>query len=308
MWISRGGMRLVWHAVAFVGCGCLGIVARITQVSAAPQHAELCTEPIESADGARNDKTAMLYGLMLSDDPHAVEREYAHKLAINDLKTVLPGGTLPGGFNGMRRPVALVICTKGRPENDSVTIRAANHLIRQVGVSAIVTQTTRQALATQQAIAASGASVLHICEGCTVLLREAMRGMGDSSLVFQAFAPRPSFSAFIHAKLPEFEAYVRELRGFDGSPRIRVALIRPDNDVFRPLAATTDETLVINGAKASLQRGTNYLHATYASLSKPSTPAEVGARIAAFRPQIIYAAVGAGPVTRLVGSDLARGI
>jgi hypothetical protein len=71
--------------------------------------------------------------------------------------------------------------------------RAADHLI-SVGVSAIVTLTTPQALVTQRAIAESGASILHVCEECATELRAAVDGIGDPSLVFQRSSPRAFFT------------------------------------------------------------------------------------------------------------------
>jgi hypothetical protein len=64
------------------------------------QDQELCTEMGESADGARNEKAGLVYGLLLYDDPHAVESEHAHKLALRDLRTAVPDGRRPGASAG----------------------------------------------------------------------------------------------------------------------------------------------------------------------------------------------------------------
>ena len=67
-----------------------GLVAGVvgtTPIPAAMQGHELCTEVVESADGARRDKAALIYGLMLDDQQHAVASELAHKLALRDLRT-----------------------------------------------------------------------------------------------------------------------------------------------------------------------------------------------------------------------------
>jgi hypothetical protein len=239
----------------------------------------------------RQDKAALIYGLMLNDEQHAAESEHAHKLALRDLRTAVPDGRLPGGI---RRPVALVMCTKGRPEDDSATRRAADHLIKRVGVSAIVTLTTRQALVIQRAIIESGASVLHVCEQCATELRSALDGIGDPSLVFQNFPPRASFTPMILKKLPEFEAHVRGRPGFDGSARIRVALLRPRNDPAWSFGSVLDETLVINGSAAALQKGTNYLPVDYATARTGAGPDrnETAAAVAAFRPHIVMAIAG----------------
>jgi hypothetical protein len=50
------------------------------------QEQELCTEVAESADGARHDKAALIYRLMLSADQDAVDSMHAHKLALRDLR------------------------------------------------------------------------------------------------------------------------------------------------------------------------------------------------------------------------------
>jgi hypothetical protein len=210
-----------------VSSGLVAILAGTTQVPAAMPEDALCTEVVESADGARHDKAALIYGLIVHDQQHPVAIEHAYKLALRDLSTAEPDGRLPGGPGGTRRPVAVVMCMKGLPEDDAATRRAADHLITRVGVSTIVTVTTRQAIVTQRAIAESGASVLYVCESCATELPAALEGIGDPSLVFQNPPSRASFTPMILKKLPEFEAHVRERRGFDGCARIRVALLRP---------------------------------------------------------------------------------
>jgi hypothetical protein len=289
MWIPDRVLRGMAQLFTLAGCSFLGTIEGVSQVPAALRDDQLCPEVFESADGARNDPNALIYGLVLSDEVHAVEVEYAHRLAIDDLRTAVTDGELPSGSTGAGRRVAVFLCTQGRPENDSVTGRAVDYLITRVGVSAIVTLTTEQALAAQQAIVASGASVLLICEACAFETRELSKGMGDASLVFQSFPPRTSWTPLVYRKLPELEAYVRTLRGFDGATDIRVAVLHPDSDVLGTFAATTDGSLVINGAKASLQSGTNYLRVAYAGPRSaiPPSPTEVAARIAAFRPHIV---------------------
>jgi len=294
MWMLHDRLCGVVRGIA-VGSGLCASLAGTTQIAAAIQEHELCTEVIESADGARHDKAALIYGLMLDDQQHGVASEHAYKLALRDLRTAVPDGRLPGGPGGTRRPVAVVMCTKGRPEDDSATRRAADHLIKRVGVTAIVTQTTRQALVTQRAIAESGGSVLHLCESCATELRATLEGIGDPSLVFQTPPSRASFTPMILKKLPEFEAHVRERRGFDGSARIRVALLRPRDDQGWSFANAIDETLVINGSAAALQKGTNYLPVDYATARTgggTDRHETAAAAVAAFRPHIVLAIAG----------------
>jgi hypothetical protein len=291
MWMLHDRLCGVARSIA-VGSGLFASLAGTTQIPAAiPEH-ELCTEVVESADGARHDKAALIYGLLLDDQQHAVASEHAYKLALRDLRTAVPDGRLPGGPGGARRPVAIVMCMKGRPEDDSATHRAADHLIKRVGVSAIVSQTTRHALVTQRAIAASGASVLHVCESCATELRAALKGVGDPSLVFQNAPSRASFTPMILKKLPEFDAHVRERPGFDGSTRIRVALLRPRDQAWS-FGRALDETIVINGSAAARQKGTNYLPVDYATARTGGgiDRAETAA-VAAFRPHIVLAIAG----------------
>lgn len=207
----------------------------------------------------------------------------------------MPDGKLPAGTSGTRRPVAVIVCTKGLPEDDSATRRAADHLIKRVGVSAIVTITTRQALVTQRAIAASGASVLHVCEGCATELRRALEGIGDPSLVFQNHHSRASVTPMILKMLPQLEAYVRERRGFDGSAKIRVALLRPDDHVWS-FGRAIDDTLVINGSAAALQKGTNYLPVDHYATARTGGGTDhtetAAAAVAAFRPHIVMTIAG----------------
>ena len=272
------------------------IAAALTAVSISDHTAaqgvrdeELCPEIVESADGAAREKGALVYGLMLYDrQPHSVRSESVHKLALRDLRAAVADGRLPGASARSRRAVVVHMCLKGRPEDDRVTRRAADYLITRIGVSAIVTQTTGQAIVTQRAIAASGASVLHICQGCSTELRELLKNVGATSLVFQSYPPRASFSALIYRKLPEWEARVRQLGGLGPSDRLRVALVRPRSD-RASFAVDVDNALVINGTKASLQRGTHYLVAEYAVTPEGEAPgsAEAGAVVAAFRPHIV---------------------
>jgi hypothetical protein len=252
MWMPHDRLRGVVRSIA-VGSGLFASLAGTTHIPAAiPEH-ELCTEVVESADGARHDKAALIYGLLLNDDQHAVAGEHAYKLALRDLRTAVPDGRLSGGPGGTRGPAAVVMCMKGLPEDDSATRRAADHLIKRVGVSAIVSLTTRQALVTQRAIAESGASVLHVCEECATELRAAVDGIGDPSLVFQTSSPRASFTPMILKKLPEFEAHVRERPSFDGSARIRVALLRPRDQAWS-FGRALDETIVIVAILDAIER------------------------------------------------------
>jgi hypothetical protein len=303
MWMPHDRLCGVVRSIA-VGSGLVASLAGATQIPAAMQEDALCTEVVESADGARHDKAALIYGLLLDDQQHSVASELAHKLALRDLRTAVPDGRLPGGPGGTRRPVAVVMCAKGLPEDDSAIRRAADHLITRVGVSAIVTFSTRQALVTQRAIAASGASVLHVCESCATELRRALEGIGDPSLVFQTSPPRASFASMILKKLPEFEAHVRERPGFDGSAQIRVALLRPhDDDGWWSFGRAIDDTLVINGSAAALQRGTNYLAVEYrtARTGGGSDRHEtVAAAVAAFRPHIVMSIAGEREIVALL--------
>jgi hypothetical protein len=286
-----------------LGSGLVTSVAGTTHIAAAMQDHELCTEVVESADGARHDKAALIYGLLRDDQQHGVATEYAYKLAIRDLRTAVPGGRLPGGPGGTRRPVAVVMCIKGRAEDDAATRRAADHLTERVGVSPIVTQSTRQALVTQRAIAESGASVLHVCESCGTELRTALKGIGDPSLVFQNAPSRAAFAPMILKKLPELEAHVRERSGFDGSARIRVVLLRPHNDDGWEVGRAIDDTLVINGSAATLQKGTNYLPVDYATArTGGGTDRHVtaAAAVAAFRPHIVLAIAGDREIVTLL--------
>ena len=281
-------LRALLRGIA-LGSGLVASIAGTTHIPAAMQEDALCTEVVESATGARHDKAALIYGVMLDDTRHAIASEHAHKLALRDLRNGVPDGRLPGGPGGTRRPVAVVMCLKGLPQDDSATRRAADHLIKSVGVSAIVTHSSRQALVTQRAIAASGASVLHVCESCATELRAALKGIGDSSLVFQTPPSRASFTPMILKKLPELEAHVRERPGFDGSARIRVALLRPRDDRGWSFGRALDETLVINGTAAAPQKGTNYLPLDYATARTGGGPDrhETAAAVAAFRPHIV---------------------
>jgi hypothetical protein len=291
MWMPHVCLYGLVRSIA-AGAGLFASVAGTTQTPAAMQEHALCTDVVESAEGARHDKAALIYGLMLNDDPHAVASEHAYKLALRDLRTAVPDGRLPGGPGGTRRPVAVVMCMKGLPEDDSATRRAADHLIKRVGVSAIVTLTTRQALVTQRAIAESGASVLHVCEECATELRAAVDGIGDPSLVFQTPSPRASYTPMILKKLPEFEAHVRERPGFDGSARIRVALLRPRDQAWS-FGRALDETIVINGSAAARQKGTNYLPVDYATArTGGGIDRDETAAVAAFRPHIVLAIAG----------------
>jgi hypothetical protein len=302
MWMPHDRLCGVVCSIA-VSSGLFASLAGTTQIPAAiPEH-EVCTEVVESAGGAGHDKAALIYGLMLNDDPHGVASQHAYKLALRDLRIAMPDGRLPGGPGGTRRPVAVVMCMKGLPEDDSATRRAADHLIKRVGVSAIVTLTTRQALVTQRAIAESGASVLHVCEECATELRAAVDGIGDPSLVFQTSSPRASFTPMILKKLPEFEAHVRERPGFDGSARIRIALLRPHNDQGWEFGRAIDDTLVINGSAAALQKGTNYLPVDYATARTGGAPdrhQKVAAAVAAFRPHIIMSIAGDREIVTLL--------
>jgi hypothetical protein len=302
MWMLHDRLCGVARSIA-VGSGLFASLAGATQIPAAiPEH-ELCSEVVESADGARHDKAALIYGLMLVDDPHGVASERAYKLALRDLRTAVPDGRLPGGPGGTRRPVAVVMCMKGLPEDDSATRRAADHLIKRVGVSAIVTLTTRLALVTQRAIAESGASVLHVCEECATELRAAVNGIGDPSLVFQTPSSRASFSPMILKKLPEFEAHVRERPGFDGSARTRVALLRPHNDPGWEFGRAIDDKLVINGSAATLQKGTSYLPVDYLTAltgGGPDRHETAAATVAAFRPHIIMSIAGDREIVTLL--------
>jgi len=288
MWMPHDRLCGVVPSIA-VSSGLFASLAGTAQIPAAISDHELCSEVVESADGARHDKAALIYGLLLDDQQHAVASEHAYKLALRDLRTGVPDGKLPGGPGGTRRPVAVLMCTKGLPEDDAVTRRAADHLIKSVGVSAIVSQTTRQALVTQRAIAASGASVLHVCESCGTELRATLEGIGDPSLVFQNPPSRASFTPMILKKLPELEAHVRERRGFDGSAKIRVALLRP-RDGAQLFGRALDETLLINGSAAALQKGTNYLPVDYATARTgggTDRHETAAAAVAAFRPHIV---------------------
>jgi hypothetical protein len=302
MRMPHGRARSLVRSIA-LGSGLVTSVAGTPHIAAAIQDHELCTEVVESADGARHDRAALIYGLILDDQEHAVATEYAHKLALRDLRTTVPDGRLPGGPGGIRRPVAIVMCLKGRPEDDSATRRAAEHLIKRVGVSAIVSQTTRHALVSQRAIAESGASVLHVCESCATELRATVEAIGDSSLVFQSGLPRASVTPMILKKLPELEAHVRERPGFDGSARIRLALLRPHNDPGWSFGSALDETIVINGSAAALQKGTNYLPVDYTTARTgggPDRHEKTAAAVAAFRPHIVLAIAGDREIVTLL--------
>ena len=255
------------------------------------QQSEGRCEVVESVTGAVKDQRSFVYGIMLNNTPQAIDIEYSHRLAVKDLATVMQG-QLPVGEKGTGRPLVAVLCNKGRRENDPVTQRMAKELIHRYHASAIVVLSNGQSLSVQKAIAASYRSVLLICAQCTVGAREFVKETGDTALVFQAITPKTFFTPVVYKKLPDLEALARKLPRFDGSKTIRIVLIDSDYDGFVSIGADADRDLVINGARASAQKGTNYLRVTYKNPQTNSQfdPQQAGASAAAFRPHIVLGA------------------
>ncbi len=196
-------------------------------------------------------------------------------LALREIATTANG--LPGGAGGTRRPLAMLSC-----HDQADPLRAANHLVKQVGVPAILGPV-------YSGIAIKVATDLAIPNGVLIMspsaTSPAISGLDSKGLMWRT-APSDEFQAMALAQLvPPLEG---RIRGAFPAETIRIALVVKDDAYGQGLADGIQERLLFNSKKAS-DNGQNYRRERY---DDPTTSpnfdyAALVNRIVGFKPHIV---------------------
>jgi hypothetical protein len=215
--------------------------------------------------------------------PEASSALYPLRLAQGELSGDANGGLVMP--NGKRRPLVLVVCNNcadGSCSASSVD-RAADHLIDEVGVSAVLATLLPGDLRRVFENHAQDDVFFLSPVGATSTLTS----LDDHDLVWTMLG-QPSDLSVVYRDVVSglVEPYLRNVRGI-GSRPLRLALLRGTDAFGAELSSLVLSELVWNGKSAS-KNGSDYRGFTFDALS----PAEVATALIDFVPDVVVSTAG----------------
>jgi hypothetical protein len=212
-----------------------------------------------------------------------VANEYA--LAVGEFMG-LPGGGLPGGANGTRRPLVLVSCEVGG--DNELLERASRHLLATVNVEETVIGGDVWAAGFQKVSAQLRKPAFYICSNCGANPRAWNAGVGDLANAWDTFPTVTKCAPGWAAKMPDVEALARADAAFPGG-QTKLGIIGGGTAVYPMLAQQVVPLVQING-KSLGEQPDNYTLITYDAANDPLD--EVAAKLAAFGPHVVLTSSG----------------
>jgi branched-chain amino acid transport system substrate-binding protein len=248
---------------------------------------ELCTTV---AGDFKNDN-AFIFGSILptqgSDMTTGVPVENSIKLAINDF-TQSSNGLPPAPGSTANRPLALIGCNDN--SDSDTTVKAATHLVDDVGVTAIIG-------AAYSGLTIKAATTVTIPKGVLLFSPSAtsvaITDLADNGLVWRA-SPADSFQgAALQLYEPAIEAKVKANPMVTGS--IKVAVLTKGDAYGLGLGSALEMGLNINGklysdpSNSGLYKRTDYGNPDDPATDPTKYPATVQDMVNTFKPHIIFA-------------------
>jgi len=230
---------------------------------------------------ATSDDAVIIGSLFPFEQTSGAPIENGVEVALEDFRSI---GLPPVPGKTQRRPLVLVACND--QADGPTAVRAAQHLIDDVGVPAIIgsgfSNITLQ-VATQVTIPKN---VLLVSPSST---SPSLTHLADNGLVWRT-CPSDLIQADAHVALMPF--IERDTKAATGADRIKVAVLHKGDPYGRGLAEALSPNLVFNGAKAQDQVDTGfYLRRDYGdpqdAAAQPDYPATVR-DIVAFEPHVIF--------------------
>jgi branched-chain amino acid transport system substrate-binding protein len=199
-------------------------------------------------------------------------------LAVNEFDTYDNG--IPGGPGGTQRPLVFVACDESKdPE------KVANHLVKDLGVPAIIgpARSTAVLTAAQKVTIPAGVMILAPTASSPLL-----DTLGDHGLVWEiADTDTEEIGAF-NPMLAEVEAQLRSDRGLMPSAQIKVAMIIRGDSYGLAYSGDLTAVLKYNNGKDVTQNGANFSSFNYPDPTKQTVDySTVISGVIAYQPDII---------------------
>jgi branched-chain amino acid transport system substrate-binding protein len=220
--------------------------------------ASILSEDCIQVFGDLTNDSAIIFGVLapLTGDSAAAGLSDVKAVALATMEIEEFGGGLPGGSDGARRPLVFVACD----ENVDV-VRAARHLVDDVGVAAIIGPTINANaldVATQVAIP-NGVLLVTPTESAV-----ALDDLPDDGLVWQTTCSAELEARALPLIASELEIKVRTANGLTPSDSIRLALAARDDAWGQSMADAIVPSLILNGKTAVEEVGDgHFLQVTY---------------------------------------------
>ncbi|MDI1478765.1 ABC transporter substrate-binding protein [Polyangium sp. y55x31] len=194
------------------------------------------------------------------DGTIGVSMENSVRLAIRDLKSNVGGLPLPGGAGV--RPVVMIGCTDAG--EGSVSVKAAKHLIDDLGVQAIIGGAfSSVAIPTADTTVLGGALLISASATGIALTDFPDKPAGATAGLVWRTVPSDLFQAnAILQYVPQLEKRVREELGLTSDEQIKLALVHKGDVYGKGLRSALETTLTFN-EKTVVENGANFLLVDY---------------------------------------------
>lgn len=237
---------------------------------------------------------------MGSNEGTGISTQNGVKLAISDFDQTA-NGLPPIAGSTARRPLVLVGCNDGSDADTAV--RAAQHLVDEVGVPAIIGAAFSGITIKMATEVTIPAGVLALSPSATSV---AITDLADNGLVWRT-SPSDVFQAdALAAYVPLIEAEVREQLAMAPGDKVKVFIAHKGDAYGNGLAQALEQKLVMNGAPAlDISNGPSYERFNFGNPDDPTVdPTKYGEAVAgilALEPHIVLLLGTTETVTDLLG-------
>ncbi len=250
---------------------------------------EDCTKLLGDVADVANDNV-VVYGLLLAQSGPAQSQsliflskatEYAVEMARRDFKDANSGTVLPPASpGGPPRPAVFVSC------NDQVDpVRAANHLVVDVGVPAFIGPITSPAVQSVVSQVAIPHETLEIAPVASTVLLQRIQG---KQFLFRTSATDEIQDDFTQAVIGRYvEPWARSKYALPAPAPLKLAIVKRGDALGNGLASLLYPTLAFNG-KPLADNGADYLEINYgADPTDAAAIANAVAQAVEFGPHIV---------------------
>lgn len=199
----------------------------------------LCPVVLQAASAA--DPNAIVFGGFAPINPNTPDQDAivsAHRLALQELSGDNVIG-LPGGKNGQRRPLVMLVCSNA----DAEVQAGLDHLIDDVEVPAVIATLKPSALL--RGFEAHRAQDVFFLSPTPVTQPVVIEP--DDDLIWNMLGQPGNLAPTYTVLLPRYEAFLRGVRNLQPSEHIHVDLVTTDDAFNSELSDAVEQALTFNG-------------------------------------------------------------